>query len=144
MVWDFPENGKPNKVPKEIAYPDISDYVINSIDNPNMMDFVCFNIDECEGRDQMFWPIRGTQVFFQNNNLRDKKLSKIGRKLISVKAVADICKDYGIQSHCVDNHGSYTCECNDGYMLVEGFCEELNECLTGYHDCDSNAKVHRL
>ena len=54
MVWDFPENGKPNKVPKEIAYPDISDYVINSIDNPNMMDFVCFNIDECEGRDQMF------------------------------------------------------------------------------------------
>ena len=40
-------------VPKEIAYPDISDYVINSIDNPNMMDFVCFNIDECEGRDQI-------------------------------------------------------------------------------------------
>lgn len=69
---------------------------------------------------------------------------KIGLKLISVKAVADICKEYGTQSHCVDSHGSYTCKCNDGYMLVEGFCEELNECLTGYHDCDSNAKVHRL
>ena len=56
---------KPNKVPKEIAYPDISDYVISSVDNPNMMDFVCFNIDECEGLDPMFRHIRGTSITWE-------------------------------------------------------------------------------
>ena len=65
-------------------------------------------------------------------------------KLISLKVVANICKDYGTQSHCVDNHGSYTCECNDGYIMVDGLCEEYNECLMGDHDCDLNAKVDNL
>ena len=26
-------------------------------------------------------------------------------------------------------------------MMVEGVCEEFNECITGDHDCDLNAKV---
>ena len=70
--------------------------------------------------------------------------SQFGLKLISIKVVANICEAHGTQSHCIDNHGSFTCECNDGFMMVEGLCEELNECLTSDHDCDSNAKVYRL
>lgn len=26
-------------------------------------------------------------------------------------------------------------------MMIDGVCEEFNECLTGDHDCDLNAKV---
>ena len=35
---------------------------MSSVDNPNMMDIVCFNIDECEGRDQMFRLVRETFI----------------------------------------------------------------------------------
>lgn len=30
---------------------------------------------------------------------------------------------------CVNTHGSYKCECNDGYEMIDGKCSDVNECM---------------
>ncbi|XP_076311200.1 protein kinase C-binding protein NELL1-like isoform X3 [Tachypleus tridentatus] len=47
------------------------------------------------------------------------------------------CHDY---TKCVNVPGSYVCECLPGYGQVDHYyCTEINECVTGEHDCDVNA-----
>lgn len=43
---------------------------------------------------------------------------------------------------CVNNIGSYTCQCDDGYSIKgEGnlYCFDVDECMLGTHRCDKNS-----
>lgn len=46
----------------------------------------------------------------------------------------DIC---GSNADCVDNAGSYTCTCHEGYTSTSntGGCINIDECTTGVHQC---------
>ncbi|XP_052253079.1 fibrillin-1-like [Dreissena polymorpha] len=36
---------------------------------------------------------------------------------------------------CKDELGSYTCDCNYGYILLDGVCTDIDECLEGTDNC---------
>lgn len=45
----------------------------------------------------------------------------------------DECESQVCEQHlCVNTHGSYTCMCKDGYEMVDGKCNDTDEC----HSCD--------
>ena len=46
-------------------------------------------------------------------------------------------------SECANTIGNYTCQCNDGYILVEDKCEENLEC-PARNKCDAAAHGCRL
>lgn len=41
----------------------------------------------------------------------------------------DECKSHKCQHHlCINTHGSFKCECKDGYQVVDGQCSDIDEC----------------
>ena len=74
-----------------------------------------------------------------------KNRSKWSLGLVSQKGCRDINEcSKGIHncdsnSQCVNNAGSYTCECDDGYTGNGLNCQEVNECSIGTHNCDDSA-----
>ncbi|XP_060576563.1 fibrillin-1-like isoform X2 [Ruditapes philippinarum] len=48
--------------------------------------------------------------------------------------VANICKDP--MKECINNLGSYLCQCMNGFQEINGTCEDINECTSpNLHDC---------
>ncbi|CAI8053536.1 Hemicentin-2, partial [Geodia barretti] len=47
--------------------------------------------------------------------------------------------DCDVNFECVNTPGSFTCECPTGYEINEGNCEDINECISGDHNCDEDA-----
>ncbi|XP_038046056.1 fibrillin-1-like [Patiria miniata] len=39
---------------------------------------------------------------------------------------------------CTDTAGSHFCNCNQGYQGNGTYCEDVNECITGAHECAAN------
>ncbi|XP_070549910.1 fibrillin-1-like [Ptychodera flava] len=43
------------------------------------------------------------------------------------------------RSHCVNTVGASKCECNEGYLEnSNGICQDIDECLSAEHDCDTS------
>jgi hypothetical protein len=69
---------------------------------------------------------------------------KDGDVCVDINECADptICAD--VRSHCVNNDGGYTCECNDNAEAVsdvgtETICQDVDECSNGSHSCYTDA-----
>ncbi|XP_026193637.1 fibrillin-1, partial [Cyclospora cayetanensis] len=45
----------------------------------------------------------------------------------------------GVKGTCEPNGESYTCICHTGYHLVEGICQDIDECEDLTHNCDPHA-----
>ena len=76
---------------------------------------------------------------FEQNPLAPAKCENINECLTST----DLCslKPY---STCHDNHGSYECKCDSGYVSDEfnGECKDIDECVDqeNIHDCPENSE----
>ncbi|XP_070776793.1 complement component C1q receptor [Enoplosus armatus] len=53
----------------------------------------------------------------------------------------DECQSQVCEHHlCLNAHGSYTCECKDGYEMVDGKCNDMDECVHSRceHSCSNS------
>ena len=75
----------------------------------------CLNIDECAAKTHTC-----------RNWLKSNPTYILKKYIFSIR-----------KSHiCNDNDGSYTCECNSGYVLSQNrYCNNINECTSGTHNC---------
>ena len=67
--------------------------------------------------------------------------SKTGGPLMSTCFVADVDEclssldDCHLDAFCTNTIGSYNCTCNKGYEGNGRTCTDVNECVTGTHNC---------
>ena len=47
----------------------------------------------------------------------------------------------GANSKCIDNQGSYDCECLPSFHLAEGECVDDEECANNNNDCHGSRSV---
>lgn len=72
-------------------------------------------------------------LFSTATDATKKKCTDINECLSSHKCDMEV-------STCVNNVGSYTCVCKDGYEKINGICVDIDECEKNIDKCNVNAK----
>lgn len=87
----------------------------------------------------------GTLGDFGSQSQHNEARQMAGASTDLTLILRDRCEDFdecaevecGANAVCVDGLGSYTCECAAGFAFNGTVCTDIDECVTGTHDCDA-------